>query len=63
MGFGGGYKYPHSFPGGFVPQVYLSEDFKKKYYRPKGAGYEKNIESYLQKLETMLKKGSEKDEK
>ena len=54
MGFGQGYKYPHNFEGGFVPQVYLSAKFKKKYYRTKGSGYEKTIESYLQKLEKML---------
>jgi putative ATPase len=54
MGFGSGYKYPHNFEGGFVPQVYLSAEVKKKYYRPKGAGYEKNIEHYLQKLATLL---------
>ncbi len=54
MGFGAGYKYPHNFEGGFVPQVYLSAEVKKKYYRPKGAGYEKNIEHYLQKLATLL---------
>jgi len=54
MGFGAGYKYPHNFEGGFVPQVYLTAEFKKKYYRPKGAGYEKNIEHYLQKLATLL---------
>jgi putative ATPase len=54
MGFGEGYKYPHNFEGGFVPQVYLSAEVKKKYYRPKGVGYEKNIERYLQKLATLL---------
>jgi putative ATPase len=57
MGFGSGYKYPHDFEGGFVPQEYLSEKIKKKYYRPKDAGYEKNIKHYLQMLETLLKKG------
>lgn len=63
MGFGTGYKYPHNFEGGFVPQVYLSAEFKKKYYRTKGAGYEKNIEQYLQKLATLLQsRENRKDE-
>ena len=37
-----------------MPQVYLTAEVKKKYYRPKGTGYEKNIEQYLQKLATLL---------
>ena len=41
MGFGAEYKYPHNFEGGFVAQEYLSAEFKKKYYRPKGRGTKK----------------------
>ena len=53
-GYGVDYKYPHNFKDGFVPQVYLSADIKKKYYEPKEAGYEKNIKRYLQKLQTLI---------
>ena len=55
MGFGGEYKYPHSFEGGFVVQEYLPGGAKKKYYKPTERGYEKNIRGYLQKLEILIK--------
>jgi putative ATPase len=54
LGFGTGYKYPHNFKDGFVPQEYLPSALKKRYYDPKEAGYEKNIKLYLQKLETLI---------
>jgi len=53
-GFGVDYKYPHNFKDGFVPQEYLSATMKKKYYKPKEIGYEKNIKRYLQKLQTLI---------
>jgi len=53
-GFGVDYKYPHNFKDGFVPQQYLPSASRKKYYKPKEAGCEKNIKRYLQKLETLL---------
>ncbi|MHC4117189.1 MAG: replication-associated recombination protein A [Planctomycetota bacterium] len=53
-GFGVDYKYPHNFEGGFVPQEYLPAGFEKKYYVPKENGYEKDIQRYLQKLQTLI---------
>ena len=53
-GFGAGYKYPHNFIGGFVAQEYLPAAAKRKYYEPKEIGYEKNICSYLQKLQALI---------
>ena len=53
-GFGLDYKYPHNFPDGFVLQEYLPAALKKKYYKPKEIGYEKNIKRYLQKLQTLI---------
>jgi len=53
-GFGADYKYPHNFKEGFVPQEYLPQILKSKYYQPKERGYEKNIKYYLQKLETLI---------
>jgi len=53
-GFGADYKYPHDFEDGFVPQEYLPAAVKKKYYKPKDAGLEKNIRRYLQKLESLI---------
>jgi len=54
LGFGADYKYPHSFKNGFVPQEYLPAAMKKKYYLPKDIGCEKNIKSYLQKLQRLI---------
>jgi len=53
-GIGADYKYPHNYKDGYVKQVYLSDKIKKEYYKPKDAGYEKNIKHYLQKLERLL---------
>jgi putative ATPase len=54
MGYGVDYLYPHNFKEGFVPQDYLPAGVKKEYYQPKEAGYEKNIKSYLQKLQRLI---------
>jgi putative ATPase len=62
QGIGTDYKYPHNFKGGFVPQEYLPEHAKKKYYSPKDSGYEKNIGAYLQKLQRLVQNGDVGDE-
>jgi putative ATPase len=62
-GIGADYKYPHNFPDGFVPQQYMPAEFKKKYYSPKDAGYEKDIRRYLQKLETLIQSIKEDEKK
>jgi len=54
MGFGADYKYPHNSKDGFVAQEYIPARMKKKYYKPKDIGYEKNIKHYLQKLERLI---------
>ena len=56
IGYGADYKYPHNFKDGFVPQEYLPQAVRKKYYIPKEVGYEKNIKRYLQKLESLIQK-------
>ncbi len=44
MGYHKGYQYSHDFEGGYVQQDYLPQKIKcKKFYQPKGIGYEKNI--------------------
>jgi len=53
QGFGVDYKYPHQFPGGFVPQVYLPPP-SSRYYRPTGRGHEKTIADHLQRLRALL---------
>ena len=55
-GFGAGYKYPHDYPGGFVPQEYLPGP-PVRYYAPKDVGHEKNIQRYLQNLWTLVEGG------
>jgi putative ATPase len=47
-GKGAGYKYPHSYPGGYTPQEYLPQN--KKYYIPVERGYEKKIREWLAAL-------------
>ncbi|UDQ98217.1 replication-associated recombination protein A [Lentisphaerota bacterium WC36G] len=45
LGHGEGYKYPHDYENNFVVQDYMG--FEKKYYNPKGFGFEKNIRKRL----------------
>lgn len=55
MGFGADYKYPHNYTEGFVQQEYLPGRNREQYYKPTERGYEKNIRTYLQKLERLIK--------
>ena len=48
-GQGPGYKYPHSFPGGWVDQRYLPEGVPGGWYKPKNNGYEQRIIEFLEK--------------
>lgn len=40
-----GYRYPHNYERNYIKQEYLKE--KRKYYRPKGIGFEKRLENWL----------------
>ncbi|HMM21225.1 MAG TPA: replication-associated recombination protein A [Selenomonadales bacterium] len=43
-GHGRDYKYPHDYPGGYVPQQYLPDELKgAKYYQPADRGFEAEI--------------------
>ena len=45
------YKYPHSFPGGWVDQEYFPEEVRDRaIYLPTGVGYERVIVGYLKSL-------------
>jgi len=55
-GFGVGYRYPHDYPDGFVPQEYLPGP-AKTYYVPKDAGREKNVLLHLQRLRSLIDNG------
>jgi putative ATPase len=43
LGHGEGYKYPHDFSGGYVPQQYMPDGVSHTFYRPKPIGYEREI--------------------
>ena len=48
LGYGKDYKYPHSYPGHFVREVYLPEAIKgRTFYNPGNLGYEKQIAERL----------------
>ena len=57
MGKHKGYKYAHSYEGGFVPQEYLKE--KKQYYIPKDIGFEKKIKQRLDEFAKRIEEQSE----
>lgn len=51
LGHGNGYKYPHDYPGNYIPQDYLPLELRdKEYYTPSNNGYEKEIQERLTKL-------------
>jgi putative ATPase len=48
LGYGAGYKYPHSYPSGWAEQSYLPEEIQNaELYEPTTRGFEKNIKDYL----------------
>lgn len=50
LGHGKGYKYPHHFPDGYVPQEYLPKELLgHKFYFPTQHGYEKTIAERLER--------------
>ncbi len=60
LGHGEGYKYPHNYPDGYVPQQYLPDHLKNKtFYEPVQRGFEKNISKRLD----YFKERSEKEGK
>ena len=48
LGHGEGYKYAHSYPDHHVKQDYIPET--KRYYKPTGQGFEKELKTRLDKL-------------
>ncbi|MCF7957438.1 MAG: replication-associated recombination protein A [Phycisphaerae bacterium] len=54
LGRGIDYKYPHSYPEGYVPQEYLPKEVEKQYYKPTNRGREATISQYLDKLRKLL---------
>ena len=51
LGHGVGYKYPHAYREGYVPEQYLPPEMQGLYfYAPREAGYEQRIAERLQRL-------------
>ncbi|EEG78505.1 replication-associated recombination protein A [Dethiobacter alkaliphilus] len=62
MGYGKEYRYPHDYPGNFVPQNYLPDGMKRPgFYKPGDNGYERSIKERLQRWDRERKQG-EQDE-
>ncbi len=51
LGHGKDYKYPHTYPGHYVDQQYLPDQFREiRFYEPSDQGYERTIKERLEKL-------------
>lgn len=62
FGDGAGYKYPHDYPDGYVPQNYLPANMQdKQYYCPTNRGHEQRITEYLRSLKTKKNEIGEND--
>ncbi|MBP3636578.1 MAG: replication-associated recombination protein A [Clostridia bacterium] len=56
IGSGEGYKYPHDFPGHWVPQEYMPPEVKgREYYQPSDMGHEATILKNHQARKGMIK--------
>ena len=50
LGHGKGYRYPHNYPGHWVPQQYLPHRLRgRRYYKPGELGYERQIAQRLRR--------------
>lgn len=56
LGHGDGYRYPHAYPGHWLPQQYLPEELQGRYfYQPSDQGYEAGLrEQVLRRREATL---------
>ena len=52
LGYGKNYKYPHSYPEGYVEENYFPKEIKVKpnFYKPKEIGREKFLKERLSSL-------------
>jgi putative ATPase len=58
LGYGQGYRYPHDYEGGYVAQGYLPEQLAgRRFYEPKGSGYEKSIKERMEWIKGEREKG------
>jgi putative ATPase len=60
---GKGYRYPHDYPGGFVPQRYAPDAVADRiYYEPKGIGAEARQAEVVERIRSALGKSQSQDE-
>jgi putative ATPase len=60
FGHGEGYKYPHDYPGHFIPQQYLPGEYDgMRFYEPSGEGYEREIGDRLNEWRQIFRKVAE----
>lgn len=57
LGHGKGYKYPHDYPYGYVPQQYLPDGVNYTFYEPKDHGYERHIRRFQEERKKMDHRG------
>ncbi len=52
LGHGKGYRYPHTYPDGWVDQRYLPEELEdQRYYQPTSHGEEREVKRRLEAFE------------
>ncbi|BBA70562.1 Replication-associated recombination protein A [Geobacter sulfurreducens] len=60
LGYHKGYKYAHDYEAGYTPQHYLPEQLEgKRFYAPRGHGYEKTIKERMDYIRTLKENDSE----
>jgi putative ATPase len=61
LGYGKDYKYPHDFPGHFIPEQYLPDELKGRvFFEPGDAGKEIEIKKRIEELRKLKKAAGEK---
>lgn len=60
LGYGKGYKYPHSFKGAVIDEECIPDKLKdRSYYKPSDRGYEKEVSERMKKVRNAKKKAEE----
>ena len=60
LGYGKGYKYPHSFKGAVIDEECIPDKLKdRSYYKPSDRGYEKEVALRMDKVRNAKKKAEE----
>ncbi|MGA9289155.1 MAG: AAA family ATPase [Anaerobacillus sp.] len=61
LGHGIDYKYPHDYPGGYVPQQYLPDHMvRKSFYKPTERGHERTVQKRLDYFAERIKSENKK---